>query len=339
MLQHHHVALSFLVLHLLLEGGAQGVERVTAGGDFLVGEEPDPTEAVEDAVLLFGGGELRAGADGPDDAFFLVVLGADDLGGGFAPGDGGALAEVVLGVFGEEADVHEGLDVLWEPAVAQGTADDGLRLGDLVALLVGGGVAVGVSDEGETGVDEVGLCFGHELRAVDILDAAVLPPLRLVAEGEQHAAGAPRELVAQRVIRGLGGGEPTAVRLEGEDLAACLVDVVDGDDGREVVDAGVDADLVEDGDAGFLALGVEGLHGGGDVGSSDYVLLLADGGLDDGGVVGVGDQADDKVDLCDLRVESVGVGDIEADGGGVADAFCEGLGLLESAAGDGDLDA
>ena len=117
------------------------------------------------------------------------------------------------------------------------------------------------------------------------------------------------------------------------------MDVVDGDDGREVVDAGVDADLVEDGDAGFLALGVEGLHGGGHVGGGDYVLLLADGGLDDGGVVGVGDQADDEVDLCDLGVESVGVGDIEADGGGVADAFCEGLGLLESAAGDGDLDA
>ena len=50
------------------------------------------------------------------------------------------------------------------------------------------------------------------------------------------------------------------------------------------------------------------------------MLLLADGRLDDGGVEGVGDQADDEVVLGDLGVEGIIVGDIERDGGGSLDA-------------------
>jgi hypothetical protein len=41
------------------------------------------------------------------------------------------------------------------------------------------------------------------------------------------------------------------------------------------------------------------------------MLLLADGGLDDGRVVGVRDQADDNVDLLYLGVEGVVFVDIE----------------------------
>lgn len=63
------------------------------------------------------------------------------------------------------------------------------------------------------------------------------------------------------------------------------------------------------------------------------MLLLADGRLDNGGVEGVGDQANDKVVLGDLGVEGLRVGNIERDGGGVLDADRESFGGLEGSAG------
>lgn len=63
------------------------------------------------------------------------------------------------------------------------------------------------------------------------------------------------------------------------------------------------------------------------------MLLLVDGGLDDGGVEGVGDQADDNIDLCDLGLEGSRVGDIERDGVAVLQTLTELLCRLESSAG------
>ena len=93
------------------------------------------------------------------------------------------------------------------------------------------------------------------------------------------------------------------------------------------------ANLIHDGNAGILALLVELQHGRGDVAGGDNVLLLADGGLDDSGVEGVGDQADDKVVLGDLGVEGLVVGNIERDGSGILDAGRKSLSRLEGSAG------
>lgn len=62
------------------------------------------------------------------------------------------------------------------------------------------------------------------------------------------------------------------------------------------------------------------------------MLLLSDGGLDDGGVEGVRDQADDKIVLGELGVESLIVGDIERDGAGVLDTGRERFGGFKSSA-------
>lgn len=99
-----------------------------------------------------------------------------------------------------------------------------------------------------------------------------------------------------------------------------------------MVDTGVKTDLVHDGDAGILALLVKLHHGGRDVAGGDNILLLSDGGLDDGGVEGVGDQADDEIMLGDLGVESLVVGDIERDGSSVLGTGRERFGRLESSA-------
>lgn len=63
------------------------------------------------------------------------------------------------------------------------------------------------------------------------------------------------------------------------------------------------------------------------------MLLVADGRLDDGSVVGVGDQADDEVVLGHLGVEGLLVADVDGGRRGVLDALGELLGRLEGPAG------
>lgn len=223
-LQHDHVTLVRLVLHLPLQSSAQGVKRVTTGSDLLVGEEADPAETAEDTVALLVVGERGLGRDRPGEILLARRSGAQDLAGSLLPGDGGV--EEVSALIAQEADVDEALNHLREALVAQSAADDSLGFGDLVVLAEGGGVAVGVAEEGEARVDEVGLGGGHELGAVDRDGLAVLVELGGVAEGEEHAAAGPGELVAQGVVGVFGGGETTAVRQEGVDLAALGVDLV-----------------------------------------------------------------------------------------------------------------
>ena len=319
-LEHDEIALALLVLHLLLERGAERVERVALGDDVLVREEADPAEAGHDALPVLDRLERGLGQNG-----LLEVLGArrggsDDLLGGLLPGDAREVEDVERGLL-EETNVDEDLDELGEALVPEGAADNGLGLGDVVPLLVGGRVTVGVGDEGEAGVDEVGAGLVHEVLAGDLDDGAILPPLAGVAKGEQDTARGPRELVAERVVRVLGGGETAAVRQEAKDLAALLVHLLDGLDGVKVVDTGVETDLVHDGDARGLGLGVKLHHGGRDIAGGDDILLVADGRLDDGGVEGVGDQADDEIVLSNDGIEGAVVGHIERDGVGVLDAL------------------
>lgn len=68
------------------------------------------------------------------------------------------------------------------------------------------------------------------------------------------------------------------------------------------------------------------------------MLLGTDGGLDDDGVEGVGNQADNEVMLGELSIQSLFVGHIERDGGGILDAGGQGPGGLQGPAGHGDGD-
>ncbi len=61
-------------------------------------------------------------------------------------------------------------------------------------------------------------------------------------------------------------------------------------DSVQVVDTGIEADLVHDDDTGILDSLIEFAHGGGDVTRSDDVGLALDGSLDHGSMVGVGDE-------------------------------------------------
>lgn len=63
MLEHDHIALSVLVLHLGLERGAESIEEVAARSSLVGGEETDPAEARDDALLLGGGREVDESGD------------------------------------------------------------------------------------------------------------------------------------------------------------------------------------------------------------------------------------------------------------------------------------
>jgi hypothetical protein len=66
-LEDDHVPLSLLVLHLGLERRAEGVQEVATGGDGGVGEETDPSESRDDALLLGGGGEDGEGGNASEE--------------------------------------------------------------------------------------------------------------------------------------------------------------------------------------------------------------------------------------------------------------------------------
>ena len=236
MLEHDHVALAGAVLHLLLEGGAEGVEGVAAGDGLLVGEQTDPAQTTQETVALVVVGESGLGRHGPGEVLLGRGGGAEELAGGLLPGDGGL--EDRVGLVLQEAGVDEHLDHLGEALESQGTADDGLGLRDLVALAEGSRVTVGVADEGEAGVDEEGLGGGHQVGAVNADNLAVLVDLGRIAQSQQHTAAGPRELVAQRVVGAFGGGETTAEGHKAVDLAALGVDLVNHLHGVQVVNTG-----------------------------------------------------------------------------------------------------
>ena len=91
----------------------------------------------------------------------------------------------------------------------------------------------------------------------------------------------------------------------------------------------IKTNLVHDGNASLLGRSIELQHGRADVAGRDDMLLVADSRLDDGGVVRVRDQADDKVMLGNLGVQGLLVVDIEGDGVCVLDARGELLGCCE----------
>ena len=51
-LQHDHIPLALLVLHLRLESSAKRIEKISSSLDRLGGEETDPSESGNDSLFL-----------------------------------------------------------------------------------------------------------------------------------------------------------------------------------------------------------------------------------------------------------------------------------------------
>lgn len=121
--------------------------------------------------------------------------------------------------------------------------------------------------------------------------------------------------------------------MEDADLATLLVDLADGLDGVQVIDTRVKTNLVHNDNTSLLRLLIELSDSRGNVAGSHNVGLAFDGGLNDGGVVGVGDERDDEVVGGNFALEVSGGVNVKGDGARVRKAVDQALGGRERPAG------
>ena len=121
-----------------------------------------------------------------------------------------------------------------------------------------------------------------------------------------------------------------------EHLAALGLDGVDDLHGRHVVDARIDADLVEEQQALFQDRLREFFHPLADVGGGHHVLAVLQAQVGHLDVVDPGQQADDDIVLLDQGGQRLVVLHVDGHGPAVGVALDQLFGLAHRARGDGD---
>ena len=111
------------------------------------------------------------------------------------------------------------------------------------------------------------------------------------------------------------------------------MDLLNGLDSIKVVNTRIKTDLIQNHNPRLTRLLIQRAQSRGDVARGDNVRLALDGGLNDGGVVGVGNEGDDEVVGGHSLLKSGSIVDVQRDGGRVGKVGSEGLGGLEGAAG------
>mmetsp|Transcript_26945 Transcript_26945/g.86626 ORF Transcript_26945/g.86626 Transcript_26945/m.86626 type:complete len:775 (+) Transcript_26945:1279-3603(+) len=289
----HHVALAGAVLQPALQQLAEGVQRRQRGVVGLVGEQAEEGEAVEHAAggLGRGLGEQEAAVEQVAHALARVgQLARQHL----APrGRRRSLQRLLAEQAQRLGRVHD----LREAAVAQRAPVHGVRLGDVVGGAVRHRVAVGQVLQRERGQDGDGPRAAEQLLAGHAQLGAQGAVARGVAAGQQHAARGPAELVAQRVVGGLGRREAAAEGLERLHGAAVRARLLDHLHGAHVVDARVQAQLAQEGQPQPARLRVQRAHVRAHVRRRHQVLVLLQARLRHARVEGGRHQRDDHVVL------------------------------------------
>lgn len=313
MLQEDEVAFVGFILHLGLQRGTKGIQWGPSRSDGVIPKESHPPQTSHDALLLVCVLEFGLARNGPHQVSLSRRRRAQHTGGGVLPCERliALLQEIVL-ILGQESHVDERLDVFTEASIPERAADDGMRFRDGILFLERGGIAIWIGDKIVAGVAGlVGLVGRHEIFALDFLSATVLQEFGRVAQSEEDAARGPGEFVAQGIVTSLRSWQTAAIAQKGRDFAALSMNFIDSFDGIQVVNAGIETNLIHDGDAGLLDTGLELLHGGTNVRCRHDIGLVPDGGLNDQSMEGVGDETDCNVDLCHFGIESGGIGHVE----------------------------
>ena len=129
----------------------------------------------------------------------------------------------------------------------------------------------------------------------------------LVVEGAEGADGGPGELVAEGVVAEGRGGQAAAPTLVLDDLPTCFVGLIDDLHGGEVVDARIEAQLIEEDESLLDCLVVELVHSGADVRGSHEMFLLLETDLRHVLMQEGGDIAHHHIDLFHQGTETVPV--------------------------------
>jgi hypothetical protein len=206
-------------------------------------------------------------------------------------------------LFAEIADFLEGIDEFGKACVSQRSSQHLGGIAQSVDLLVGDAVAVGIAFECECLVEPHFRLGVEQVVGLHLDLAAAVDVDCLVLEGSEGSNGRPGELVAQGVVAATGRGQSAAPAFVLEDLPFLLPDLVDDLHGGEVVDAGVEAHLVEEDESLLPRLLVELLQFLADVGGRDHVPADCQAGLGDVNVQEGRDVADHDVRSVDDRLE------------------------------------
>jgi len=141
-----------------------------------------------------------------------------------------------------------------------------------VDILVHQGVAVGVGfviagtwNIQQTHVTEQALWFHFD-------NVIVAPVRRTVAAGHQNTTGCPGKFVSKRIVHCFGSRQPTAIGTKVTNFATPVVNVVNDTHGGHMVNAGIQADLIEEDQAFLFGLGIHGHHFVGHIGGGHQVF-------------------------------------------------------------------
>ena len=116
-------------------------------------------------------------------------------------------------------------------------------------------------------------------------------------------------------------------------LATLFVDFIDDLDSIQVVNTGIKTNLVHYDDASCLCFRIQLPHGWRHIAGSDYMCLAFDRGLNDSGVIGIGNKGDNDIMGRNLLFKGSSVVNIQGNGGCPRQAVSQFLGFCECSAG------
>lgn len=111
------------------------------------------------------------------------------------------------------------------------------------------------------------------------------------------------------------------------------MDLIDDLDSIQVINTGIKTNLVHYDDTSCLCFRIQLPHSWGYVAGSDYMCLAFDCGLNDSGVIGIGNKGDNDIICCDFLFKSSIVVDIQGNSGCPWQTVGQFLGFCECSAG------
>ena len=200
------------------------------------------------------------------------------------------------------AQLHQEVPRLAESCAAQGASNEGLHLCQSVQFSVSERIAVGVTVVGAPihfdGRQRLEGAVGRHDPHAALIEEGRGPSLT----GEHHVSGVPAQLVMPGVVVGIRRHQAAAVRLKTEHAPSLLPDFVDDLHGTHVVDARIQAELVQDQNPGLPRRTVQRFHLRRDVARGDHVDPCLDGHRGHVHMHEGRQHADDKVGLCDAGI-------------------------------------
>mmetsp|Transcript_32359 Transcript_32359/g.86759 ORF Transcript_32359/g.86759 Transcript_32359/m.86759 type:complete len:383 (-) Transcript_32359:2108-3256(-) len=272
----HHVALSLLIRHVgALQEGRQDINWRVRGGtlrQWRIVQQAKPRHEF-DAIL----GQVTAHSLLQHTTKLLDVGGGtpDQLRDPFLARHCCREFTTTLGV--QKPDARKGQHAVAEALVPQCPAEERGCLREPIQVSEGCGVPVGQDIEHQRVVQHQGLHMSQQIFASDIMERSVSLKTCRILRSQKHTLGIPTELIRQRAAPDrLGCWKTTTDGGETQDATALGSGVTDHLHGTHVINAWIQAHLVDEKCFSSTCLGIKGRHLRTHVRRSDHGLPVLD---------------------------------------------------------------